>query len=221
MNFPSELIQVSGEQAVEQMNQLMKSEESRHPVLIGDKQEVANLLDNMQLCQQNYEQILQESQKIRVPDWFSQRVSKNPNYLTSPLGEWPANPTPSYGVTIHLEPLSGSPYDEVSIALVEVDEYWKIPALLKFGGWNDCPQPWEQVAVLHYWYEKYKAIVIGMASDKLELLVQQPPTTSDDALSLAHEQFVFCPDLVFQKFSTLNALAASLINSTIWSFWWD
>ena len=36
-----------------------------------------------------------------------------------------------------------------------------------------------------------------------------------------YEQFAYCPDIVDQGAGTLEALAAVLVNASVWFFWWD
>jgi Domain of unknown function (DUF4253) len=60
-----------------------------------------------------------------------------------------------------------------------------------------------------------------MAHDTLELRVSRLPQTRGTALALAQEQFAYCPDVIEQGRETFEALAAQLLKSTIWSFWWD
>ena len=40
-------------------------------------------------------------------------------------------------------------------------------------------------------------------------------------MALAREQFVYCPDIVYQGTGTLAGLAAALLEGTTWYFWWD
>lgn len=35
---------------------------------------------------------------------------------------------------------------------------WEVFAWLPFGGWNDCPDSEDMMAVFQYWYEKYGAV---------------------------------------------------------------
>jgi hypothetical protein len=40
-------------------------------------------------------------------------------------------------------------------------------------------------------------------------------------MELAQEQYDFCPDIVLQGTGTLEPLAATLMASDWWFFWWD
>ena len=72
-----------------------------------------------------------------------------------------------------------------------------------------------------YWDEKYGISLAGITADVIELEVQNPPTTKQQALQLAKEQFIYCPDIVYQGTQTIAALAAALLNGKVWFFWWD
>ena len=53
------------------------------------------------------------------------------------------------------------------------------------------------------------------------LHVERPVTDREAALALAREAYRYCPDSVEQGAGTLQALAASLVGSEVWLFWWD
>jgi len=81
--------------------------------------------------------------------------------------------------------------------------------------------PEEQVAVLRYWNGTYGAELVGASNDVLELRVARRPSSKEEALRLAQEQFWFCYDIVDQGVGTIENLAATLFVSDIWYFWWD
>lgn len=110
---------------------------------------------------------------------------------------------------------------KIIIAKIPTDKPWEVAAWVPMGGFNECPMPEEQVAVFKYWYEKYGATPALVTPDVWELFVENPPTTQDESEILAWEQFGFCGDIVWQGAGTVNSLAGSLINSSVWYFWWD
>ena len=125
------------------------------------------------------------------------------------------------GFSLPYEVLSGKPLTNVEILLLPGDRSWEAPAYLGFGGWNEVPLPFEQVATLALWQRCYGAEVFGLGSDMLECEVAQPPTEADAARTLAIQQYAFCPDLVDQGYLSLARLARALEGSGSWSFWWD
>ncbi len=60
-----------------------------------------------------------------------------------------------------------------------------------------------------------------MSADVIEMRVARPPTTREDAMALANEQYAYCEDIVHQGVESLSNLAATLLNGTVWFFWWD
>lgn len=111
------------------------------------------------------------------------------------------------------------------LLLVPVQESWQIPSILTFSGcgWNECPPTQVHIAFLKRWHEKYGAELLCMGKDSLYLLVKKPVQTREEALSLATEQYPYCPDNVLQGGgnSTLSGGAIDLLDAKIWEFWWD
>jgi hypothetical protein len=117
-----------------------------------------------------------------------------------------------------LLPTSG----RATIALVPCSSDDQIPAVLGWGGWNACPPSQDHVALLRRWRHRYGAHLQAMSPDALELVVSDPPTTFDAAVVLAKEQFAYASDIVYQgEHPTIGALAAALVGSQRWYFWWD
>ena len=88
---------------------------------------------------------------------------------------------------------------------------WEVFAYLPFGGWNECPDTPELMAVTKYWFEQYGARPAVITHDVLELTVPAP-VPKERAMELAQEQYAFCPDVVDQgpPDTTVGMLADSL-----------
>ena len=97
----------------------------------------------------------------------------------------------------------------------------EVPAWLKYGNWNACPEAEGHVLLWHHWYQQFGAEPVALAADTLEFGVQRPPTTKPAALELAYEQFTYCPDRAEEDVKLIASLAAVLLNSNRWFFWWD
>jgi hypothetical protein len=65
--------------------------------------------------------------------------------------------------------------------------------------------------------------VIGAGFADLYLSVAAPPSCEAEAMTIAAEHFVFCPDNIWQgpPLHTLTSYAEQLFNAHTWSFWWD
>jgi hypothetical protein len=138
-----------------------------------------------------------------------------------PRGTWPSGDRAAHEFSIPFDMSSHKPLRRVYIGLVPTDIDWQVPAFLKFGGFNRCPEPSEHVALLRHWEELYDAELVGMTRSVIEMSVARPPTTRKEALELAKQHYLYCPDTVDQGTKTLDALAATLLGGTVWSFWWD
>lgn len=108
------------------------------------------------------------------------------------------------------------------LAEIPATQPWEIFAYLPFGGWNECPDTPELMAVTKYWFEQHGAVPAVMTHDVLEFALPAP-VKREQALTLALEQYAWCPDVVDQgeKDATVGTLADSLSQSKYWYFWWD
>lgn len=219
MDFQCDIVNVSGEDALATYQRL-KTETGVIPVILGDNDDMASMDEAMNYITDSFSQLLQQVENIDPLDWFSKRQAQDAEYYDLSTGEW-QDLSPSNDISVHLDVLTGEPKPTVYIALVPVSNSWMIPAFLKIGGWNDCPTAAEHAAIFKYWDECYGITVAGIAGDVIELEVQRPPTTREQALQLAEQQFIYCPDIVYQGTQTIAALASTLLNGRVWFFWWD
>jgi hypothetical protein len=117
--------------------------------------------------------------------------------------------------------LENVPYATLTLALIPTRKSWEIPAYLGFGDWNECPHPATQVAILRYWHTQYGAEPVAITGDVMELQVEHPPQDEAEALVLAREHYLFCPDIVDQGVQSITNLAQTVVKAPVWYFWWD
>jgi len=127
----------------------------------------------------------------------------------------------SFTFLIHLGQFPFTPAPFVPIALIPTTRCWEIPAYLPItlNKWD--PPPAIHVAILKYWYEQWKAELVAAVPGVMELRVLYPPTTWQASLTLAREQYAYCPDIVDQGVRSINVLTRTLLSNHIWRFWWD
>ena len=94
-------------------------------------------------------------------------------------------------------------------------------SILRYGNWNDCPPPAHHVSLHKMWFKKYGAEIVSVKYDTIEFLLNERPRNTNDAISLAKAQFVYCSDIVTQGVLTLSHLASVLLQGKYWYFWWD
>ena len=107
----------------------------------------------------------------------------------------------------------------VVLAKIPVKEPWKVFAYLPFGGWNECPDTLEHMAVAKYWYQKFGALPAALSHDELEFYLPQP-LDKEQALQTAQELYGYCPDMD-QNYKSVGQLADTLTKSHIMYIWWD
>lgn len=113
--------------------------------------------------------------------------------------------------------------EETILFEIPTDKPWEVFAWLPMGGWNECPQVTEMMAISRYWYEKYGAVPAVVSHDTLEYVLEEPVEEEEAAWELAKEHYAFTPDRVDQctESGTLGEVADCIRKSTVWYFWWD
>jgi len=79
-------------------------------------------------------------------------------------------------------------------------------------------------AVLRSWEDRFGARLLDVGFAEIRLLVERPPRTRETAQRLAAEQFVFCDECTLAGhvgLSDVSSIAARLVNTPLWGFWWD
>lgn len=219
LTFPFETKMVNGKDAVSELSELRKNK-STIPVIMGRADDLTLLADNFENYQVSEESILSLSNDITFPAWFEKRASEDEDYYEMPHGEWDEK-AHKLDLSVHLSVMTRKPLKKVVIGIIPVEHSWAVPAYLKLGGWNECPNPEVHLALMKKWEQEYGAKVACVSSDVIEFTVEQPPRTKEDAMKLAEEQFIYCADIVHQGVETIENLAATLMVSKVWYFWWD
>lgn len=161
-----------------------------------------------------------------------QEILSEADRLTDPLPllvfdrkakPWPEDVAPNMGSSIVLSYENGQMQfrPEVHIVFVPARDAAEIPAYLGLGGWNACPPAENMVAALRQWNKDYGAELVAVSRDTMELRVARRPATREEAFKLARQQAMFCSDVVEDPDDMLEELAASLMISDWWLFWWD
>lgn len=218
-----EFVDLDSRKALDQAIEASKS--SERLIICGDKEQRSVLEENVELSDLSSEEIQSAADEIDVLNWF---VKKRAEYeedwemdVSENEGDWPGEIANKQEFTLASDISSGEPLENLTGIKLSSDEAWKVMAQLKFGGWNDCPNPEEHCAVWKYWEEKYGAKIIGVSGDIVEAYVTNPPRSKEKAMALAWEQYLYCYDIVDQGVETISNLGASVLNYKFWHFWWD
>jgi len=169
--------------------------------------------------------IIRAAAKVKADTWLSKRrqqlESDTELNLAEITGEWKAESNDKQGFNLATDFVTGEAVDQLLGVKIKTDNSWKIPAHFKFGGWNACPKPEVHCAIWKHWQLKYGAKIVGVSNDVIEAYITKPPQTAEEAMELAWEQYLYCPDIVDQGVETISKLAEVLLNHDCWYFWWD
>lgn len=202
------------------------TEKSGHwPLILGANQSIE--YQNSALQYENkwsLAEILQRAETVNVKSWKEDRykefagIEEPRDHLHGP---WPDDAELQTEFDSHLRTFDRNPHDQVWLGLVPTQDSCDVPAIFKFGDWNEVPEPAAHVAQHREWRDRFGAEIACLRFDVIEMLVARPSSTPEVALQLAQEQYEYCADIVDQGVGTIEALAATLLNGRIWYFWWD
>lgn len=232
--FPYEQVRVAGSGALAEWEQ-RSALPGKIPVVIGDAEQLERLADQFSIDDETIygsgnrhpppvSDILAAASKLKFPrdlgNWPGAYTDAD---LMAALGEWP-DATPKAdrsGLTVANDLATGKPLSEVYLLMLPARASWEAPAYLRWGNWNACPPAEYHVAALKRWHERFGAELIGIDADTMNVRVKRRPASREEALALADEQYRYCPDIIDQGVGSRSALAASLMASDWWFFWWD
>jgi uncharacterized protein DUF4253 len=218
---------VPGDRAIDAWTRLsaLHASTGHWPVLLGsDKDDVPSILEIANDDGTPPEEIVGEGIATDLRQLF-ERWARDASPEEDPeapdiVGDWPKDAKPITSFATPFDVLSHKPLP-TTIALMKVSHDWEVPAYLRWGNWNEVPPASAHVAVLRRWSQLYGSQLVAMTHDVVECRVQRPPSTREAAMALAREQFAYCSDIVHQGVGTISALAASIMNASVWYFWWD
>jgi hypothetical protein len=219
-------VKVSGIDAIRLLNDHRSryAVTGQYPFLIGDGEDLERLQEGAELHEQDPSAIIRASFDVNVDNWIALRRKEVEEYDVCPedwLGEWPGEIADKGSIGLHKNLLTGKFKPEVYLGLAKIEQPWHLPAILKYGAWNECPWPGAHCAFHREWQTKFGAQIVGMSFDVVECVVDHPPTSQEAATKLAWEQYWYCTDIVEQGCESIANLAATLLNSPYWYFWWD
>lgn len=214
----------------------LKSAGRGWPVIIGGDGDLERIADQFTMADPDVSGVSIPGLELRSPKDILVAADKlafptdlkkwpgayGPDDLRAPIGSWPSKiDAGSPGLSVATEIISGKFHDRVHILLVPAQFGWEVPAYLRWGDWNACPPPEYHVSALRTWHNNFAAELVGINGDTMNLRAANGPKTRGAAMSLAREQYGYCPDIIDQGVGTISALAATLMASEWWYLWWD
>lgn len=216
--FPFKILKVHGSNAISARAARLGVGVS--PIIMGSPDDVEPLREIFDDDQRSPQDIIDLAAAVSIEEWKARELENYPELARGELGKLPRTKAAESKLTVHLEGLLGRPKKLVLIGLIPAKS-WETPAHIKFGGWNECPEPHVHVALHKYWNLKYGAEIACLSGSTIECTVEKLPKTQEEALELAIEQALYCPDIIDQGVGSLENLVALLLGSKSWYFWWD
>jgi hypothetical protein len=195
-----------------------------YPFLIGGAEELERIQETAEFDKREPTAIIRASFEVKPAEWMAVRRRDAAESEFSPeelLDEWPGEIAEKGSIGLHKDVLTGEIKPEVYLGLAKIEKPWHLPAILKYGAWNECPEPEVHCAFHREWQERCGAEITGVSGDVVECVVTRPPARPSAAAILAWEQYWYCSDIVEQGCGSVSSLAATLLNSPYWYFWWD
>jgi hypothetical protein len=221
---PTYLFEIPGSDAIDAWDKLNKSadDNAMSPIILGDAGECGQILQNLEIhTGTTPDEIIEKSLELDVAVWLDRRREESDTIDDVDDDEWPEETEPHSKLTSTIDHQTGETFPTVVMALVPTPASWEAAAYLRFGGWNDCPNPEEHVAAWRRWNQIYGAEIVCMTNDVIEARVKTPPGDRETAMALAIEHYAYCADIVDQGVGSVLALAAILLDGETWFFWWD
>lgn len=147
----------------------------------------------------------------------------------APFDHWPglapavprrAESTPHAAAHTTVAELMADPYPlpNPHLALVPAAHSADIPAIIGWQAETSLPL---LCALLRSWEDRFGARAVAFDGAMILLSVAHPPTDAAHATHLALEHVLTAADSLNDGTTPYPAYAASLVNSPLWSFWWD
>lgn len=206
------------------------------PVILGTDHSFELLMEHLgDLSEEppaSTQALIAQANNIDCQNWLAERLER----FVCPTGEWPSAikvglVTEPDLFEMNDQPLAINNWDQdqhkmtlgerVYIGLLPTTKSYEIPILLRFGGEANCPISPEHCAMLKRWSEIYGASLMAIEPSVIECFVEEPPMTKEQALKAAREHYGYCSDRVEQAEGELAPYAYELLNSSLWTFWWD
>ncbi|PSB32438.1 DUF4253 domain-containing protein [Stenomitos frigidus] len=195
-----------------------------YPFLIGDAESLQRINEAAEFYDQSTAEIIQRSMAVDVDQWLAERreeAAEDEFSAEDMLGTWTGDVPEKGSVNLHRDILTGEIKPEIFLGLATIKEPWQLPAVLKYGAWNACPEAEIHCVFHRKWQTQFGAQIAGLSGDVIECIVTNPPRDQATAIELAWEQYFYCPDIVEQGCESISYLAGTLLNSPYWFFWWD
>jgi hypothetical protein len=113
-----------------------------YPFVIGDDRDLQDLLSSGDHNKRRSAAIIRASRQITIDKWLRQKWPDAPaTWRDEGAGDWPGENADRGSISVHIGVLSKEIKPEVYLGFAKIKEPWHLSAVVKYGGWNECPEP--------------------------------------------------------------------------------
>lgn len=110
--------------------------------------------------------------------------------------------------------------DDIYLAMIPSENPYDVFAYIPMGGFNECPNNDELLAVFKHWYEVYGIVPAIITYDSVHMSLTK--ALSDQQIEqLADEILLLNIETQINTYSTKEDLVKGLKHSKYWRFWWE
>jgi hypothetical protein len=116
----------------------------KYPFLIGDAEDLERTLEKLETNEQDPAASIKASLNVTPAAWIAERQKFAEDYgyaANGDAGSWPGEINDKGSICLHKDIETGKIKPEVYLGLAQIDQPWHLPAVLRFGDWNECPPP--------------------------------------------------------------------------------
>ena len=199
------------------------------PFIVGDRTDTELFLELADFSADSQAESLALASSLDADGWWAEAAGlwaddypaiRADAAIDEPLPADYAMTEPLAGIVSLTDFQTGRLKRNVRLGRLALEAPWEIFAATGWGGWNDCPVPAVHTALHRAWEARFGAEVVVLGPQVIECRVARPPETFEEALTLARQQFPYCPGLLEGLFG-LEDLALRLLNGSYWYFWWS
>jgi hypothetical protein len=161
-----------------------------YPFLISDAAALDAIQHSVKGDTKDLAAIIRASLSVEVDSWIAAQRGEAEESGFSPeewIGEWPGEIPEKGSISVHKDLFSGVITEELYLGLATIEQPWHLPAVIRYGGWNECPHAEVQCAFYRHWQGNFRAEIASVSRDVIECRVGNPPGDRATAARLAWE----------------------------------
>ena len=206
------------------------------PIVIGDFDDV--VMEFEEPDEGTVEEIYQEALAVSLEDLLAEYRERAEDALAVERDpEWLRHHNPRFGLgpdddgfwagepgryqNLGASPIGYSEDPDQVLALFEVDRGSDVLAEVGWHAIGSSASVAEHVRLLRHLQDRYRIVLVGLSSTSLDLMMEQPIGSPDEAVDLATTIYEYASSLGIDSSESLGAVASCLREGGFLRPWWD